>query len=377
MQGRHLHTVLPLIAALLLGRCKDTYVSPYSAPPTGYLVVEGYISGNSPTQFTLSRTVKLPGDSFPPPEAGARVQVESSNNLVWLLPEVGKGVYRDSFALDPQSQYRLRILTAGGETYLSDYVPFKNTPAIDSINFAALPDNLVIYANTHDPANATRYYQWNWDQTYEYHSGANSQFEYDSKDDMVILRPDSNQIYRCWVSSSSTSILLSNSTRLTQDVISLYPIKMIPLGDVQLSVLYTILVRQYALTEGGYNFLSLMQKNTESLGSIFDAQPSQITGNIHSLTHPTEQVIGYISAGTVQQQRIWIYPGQVPGYYYFTCEQPDTLLPAGKDLKENFEYLYTPIYSKGPAGYYSNFTDCIDCRRMGSGTTKKPSFWPN
>lgn len=376
-----LHILPILFTGLLLGRCKDVYVSPYTAPPTGYLVVEGYISGNTPTQFTLSRTVKLPGDSLPPPETGARVQVEGSDNSVWPLSEVSKGVYRDSFSLNPQPQYRLRIQTTGGETYLSDYAPFKNTPPIDSVSFTAGPNGIVIYANTHDPANATRYYQWNWDQTYEYHSGAQSVFEYDHKDDTVVARPDSNQIWRCWLSSSSTSILLSTSTKLSQDVISLYPLKMIPLNDVQLSVLYTILVRQYALTEAGYDFLSLMQKNTESLGTIFDAQPSQITGNIHSLTHPAEQVIGYVSAGTVQQQRIWISPAQVPGYYYYYCDTPDTLLPPNTDLEKNFGNVYTPIYAKAIGsvilGYYSNYTGCIDCRLVGPGTNKKPPFWPN
>jgi hypothetical protein len=373
--------MMALFSALLLGRCKDPYVSPYSAPPTGYLVVEGYISGNSPTQFTLSRTVKLPGDSLPPPESGAKVQVEGSDNTIWALPETSHGVYRDSFALSPQPQYRLRIQTAGGETYLSDFVSFKNTPPIDSVSFTAGQNDVVIYVNAHDPANATRYYQWNWDQTYEYHSGANSLFEFDIRYDTIVRRPDSNQIYRCWSSTSSTSILLSTSTRLSQDVISLYPIQTIPLNSAPLSVLYTILVRQYALTEAGYNFLSLMKKNSEALGTIFDAQPSQITGNIHSLSRPAEQVIGYVSAGTVQQQRIWIYPGQVPGYYYYYCAQADTLLPPNTDLLKNFGNEYTPIYAKalGPViiGYYSNSTDCIDCRLVGGGTTKKPSFWPN
>jgi hypothetical protein len=373
--------VLALFTVFLLWRCKSSYISPYKAPPTGYLVVEGYISGNTPTRFVLSRTVKLPGDSLPPPETGASVQVEGSDNSVRPLPEVSKGVYRDSFALPAQAQYRLRIQTTGGETYLSDYVPFKNTPSIDSVNFTAGPDGINIYVNSHDPSNATRYYQWQWDQTYEYHSGASSMFEYDRKHDTVIERPDSEQIWRCWLASSSTSILVSTSTRLAQDVISLYPLKSIPIDNVQLSVLYTILVRQYALTEAGYDFLSLMQKNTESLGTIFDAQPSQITGNIHSLTHPGEQVIGYVSAGTVQQQRLWISPGQVPGYYYFFCDQADTLLPSGTDLQKNFGGMYTPIYPKalGPiiTGYYSNWTDCIDCRIVQGGTTKKPSFWPN
>lgn len=378
---RHFHILLAFLTVLLLGRCKDVYVSPYTAPATGYLVVEGYISGNTPTQFTLSRTVKLPGDSLPPPETGARMQVEGSDNSVWPLPEVGKGVYRDSFALNPQLQYRVRIQTSGGETYLSDFVPFRSTPPIDSVNFLVKQDDIDIYVNSHDPANNTRYYQFNWDQVYEYHSGAYSVFEYDRKHDTVVQRPDSDQIWRCWLPSSSSSILLTSTTRLAQDVVSLYPVKSIPIGDVQLSVLYTILVRQYALTQDGYNFLSLMQKNTESLGTIFDAQPSQITGNIHSLARPTEQVIGYISAGTVQQLRLWIYPQQVPGYYYYFCNTPDTLLPANSDLLKNFGSLYTPIYAKSngpvPTGYYSNWTDCIDCRLVGGGTNKKPDFWPN
>ena len=50
------------------GRCKDKYDSPYKSPNTGYLVVEGYITGNGPTQFKLSRTVELTGNGVVPAE---------------------------------------------------------------------------------------------------------------------------------------------------------------------------------------------------------------------------------------------------------------------------------------------------------------------
>jgi hypothetical protein len=360
--------------------CKDKYISPYTAPPTGYLVVEGYISGNSPTQFTLSRSVKLPGDSTPPPESGAMVQVEGSDNSIRPLPETSMGVYSDSFALSTQAQYRLRIHTTNGEDYLSDFVPFKTTPPIDSVSWTNGPNGVVIYINTHDPANNTHYYQWNWDQVYEYQSAAYSSFIYSRAADNLFLRADSDQIFHCWASASSSSILLSSSTKLAQDVISLYPIKSVPPNDIQLSVLYSILVRQYALTEDGYNFLSMMQKNTESLGTVFDAQPSQITGNIHCLTHAMEQVIGFVSAGTVEQQRIYIARYQVPSQYEFTCDLPDTLLPADTDLRKNFSFEYTAIYpdEKGTAilGYYSNYTTCVDCRDFNGGTNKKPFWWP-
>lgn len=360
--------------------CKDEYISPYKAPSTGYLVVEGYISGNTRTQFTLSRTIPLPGDSTPPPETGAKVQVEGSDNSIWPLPEGSPGAYSDSFTLNPQLKYRLRIQTLEGETYLSDFVPFKITPPIDSISWTNGPDGVVIYASTHDPANATRYYQWNWDQTYEYASGEYSEFEYYPTANAVFIRPDSDQINHCWISATSTSILVSTSTKLANDVISLYPIKMIPPNDIQISILYSILVRQYALTEDGYNFLNLMQKNTESLGTIFDAQPSQITGNVHSLTHPTEQVIGWVSAGTVTNQRIYISRAQVLSSYVFSCELKDTLLPADTDLRKNFSFEYVPVtadyFGLTLLGYYSNYETCVDCRKFNGGVNKKPYYWP-
>src|ERR1700744_4976237 len=117
--------------------CRDKYVSPYKSPVTGYLVVEGYISANTPTQFTLSRTIPLPGDSAIPAELGAGVQVEGSDNSTYPLVEQGNGLYSsiDTLRLNAAMQYRLRIHTGNGEDYLSDFVSYKVTPPIDSINW--------------------------------------------------------------------------------------------------------------------------------------------------------------------------------------------------------------------------------------------------
>ena len=377
---------------LLLGlpvvfwRCKDPYISPYKSPATGYLVVEGYISGNTTTQFMLSRAIPLPGDSTLPTESGATVQILGSDNSSYPLSGMGNGVYStiDTLKLNPQLQYRLSIKTSNGEQYLSDLVPYKSTPPIDSINWIQNGDySIQIYANTHDPANNTHYYLWNYDQTYEYHSAEDS-YDYWDKDTTppaAVPRPANEQVYRCWQSGSSTSIIISNSTKLASDVIYEQPVKYIPPSDVQTSVLYSILVREYALTADGYNFLSLMQQNTESLGSIFDVQPSTTVSNIQCLTNSKEQVIGWVSAGTVQQQRIWITRAQVPSNYIYECQRPDTVL--GQDsvtITRDFgSGLFTPIYFDAPpakeVGWQSNFSGCVDCRLQG-GTTVKPSIWP-
>jgi len=374
-----------LVSLATLWGCKDPYVSPYKAPATGYLVVEGYISGNSTSQFTLTRTISLPGDSTLPTENGASVQIEGSDNSAYPMTGLGNGVYSttDTLQLNTQLAYRLRIKTSNGEQYLSDLVPYRPTPPIDSVNFVENSDNSIqIYVNTHDPANSTHYYQWNFDQTYEYHS-AEASYDYWDKDTtppQIVPRPSNDQVFRCWQSGSSTNILIGNSTKLAADVIYEQPLKYIPPNDIQTSVLYSILVRQYSLTADGYNFLSLMKQNTESLGSIFDAQPSQLTGNIHCLTNPTEQVIGYVCAGTVQSQRFWISRAQINSMYAYSCPGPDTLFTDPSKWANNFgSGVYTPLYynmgSKGQ-GWEANSTECLVCTERG-GVNVPPSFWPN
>jgi len=374
------------VLVVLLGRCKEKYVSPYKSTGTGYLVVEGYITGNGPTQFTLSRTVDLNGNGVIPPETNASVQVEGDDNSVFPLTEQGAGSYvSSSMNLNTTTKYRLRIRTSDGKEYLSDAVPYKQTPAIDSVSWTYnSAEGVRIYVNTHDPANATHYYLWQYNETWQYNAAEQSLYKYLKDQNKVVDRPDSEQIYYCWKDAASTRLLLGNTTKLTQDVVYLHQMDQIPANTQPLGILFSIIVNQYALTEDGYNFLTLMQKNTETLGSIFDAQPSALRGNIHCLSNPNEQVIGFVSAGTLEQKRIFIYRNQVRGWqYYESCSLPDSVVgldPAS--LKLFFaEQSYIPISEHFPRagpqdGWTSNIIGCVDCRLQG-GTTTKPDFWPN
>jgi hypothetical protein len=363
-------------------RCVQKYNSPYTSPSTGYLVVEGYICGNGPTQFTLSRTIPLPGDSAIPMETGAKVQVEGNDNTIFPLAQQGSGIYGiDTLSLNPATQYRLRINTSDGEQYLSDYVPYVATPPIDSISWVYSSAGVNIYANTHDPSGNIRYFQWNYTETWQYTSAEFSIFMYDAADTTVIPRPiPADQIYNCWMNDNSTQIILGNSAKLAQADIYDQPIIFIPIATQRLSVLYTIIVRQYALTEAAYNFLYMMKQNSEALGTIFDPQPSQLTGNIQCLTNPGEPVVGYVSAGAVQQQRIWISRTQVlPWSYVYACTAGDRGVALNKDTFYDFfnYYEYIPVSQPQPNGpYLANGSGCIDCRLQG-GTTQEPAWWPN
>jgi hypothetical protein len=224
---------------------------------------------------------------------------------------------------------------------------------------------------------------WQYDETWQYAAARYSLYKYLKDVNQVVDRPDSEQIYKCWKELPSTRLILGNSTKLTQDMIYLQLLDQIPANTQPLGILFSIIVNQYALTEDGYNFMTLMQKNTESLGSIFDAQPSALRGNIHSVSDAGEKVIGFVSAGTLEQKRIFIYASQVPDWRYrFGCDLPDTVVGLGPDDLRTFFYNqnYIPLeqhYSMGgpPDGWTSNVPSCSDCRLEG-GTTTKPIFWP-
>jgi hypothetical protein len=374
-------SVVPIaVVCILFGDCVQKYVSPYKSPPTGYLVVDGFISGNGTTKYSVTRTMPLPGDSTVPVVTGALLQVEGSDGSIYPLSELGNGQYGiDSLSLSTADQYRLRLMIPGGETYLSEYVPYKPTPPIDSVNWVQNGAGVTIYVNTHNSTDSTGYYQWAFDQTYEYISAEYSGYYYDAARDSVIQRTPAQQVYYCWTDIPPTSIALGTSARLARDVIYEYPLVNIPSNSQELSVEYSILVTQYALSDSAFQFLSMMAQNTQDLGSIFDALPTELTGNIHSLSNPGETVIGYISAGTVQQQRIFIKNQQLQNWFYYVpCPVPDHDVPLDSVFYYFGEAGYLPLYfTYGPiAGWVSNSAGCLDCRLQG-GSNQKPAFWPN
>jgi len=81
------HTILLLLLAAALSQCKDRYDAPHIAPSAGYLVVEGYITGNGPTRITLSRTIPLSDSRTLKPEKDAQLQVEGDDNSSWPLAD--------------------------------------------------------------------------------------------------------------------------------------------------------------------------------------------------------------------------------------------------------------------------------------------------
>lgn len=376
---------------LLTAGCKEKYESPVISPVTGYLVVEGVInSGQGTTTIILSRTTKLDNRRIEY-QQGAEVKVEGDDNSSYFLSETAPGRYSTTnLNLNNGRKYRLNIRTAGKQ-YLSDFTAVKNNPPIDSLSWKRENNGVQLYINTHDPLNNTHYYQWEYTETWEFHSFQKCELKYEifkkpmERDSSyrVVYRDSTTFSYNpgmfyCWQSELSSNILVGSSAKLSKDEIYL-PLTFIPPASWKLSVLYSINTRQYSLSKEGYEFLERMKKNTEATGSVFDAQPSELNGNIHCVSDPAEPVIGYINICPVQEKRIFIKNTQIPGWNYNSgCAQieiqniSDSIKIQGLGLMPTYPALKSPFGFI--ISFYASAPDCVDCRFRG--TNVKPSFWP-
>jgi hypothetical protein len=225
------------------------------------------------------------------------------------------------------------------------------------------------------------YYQWQYEETWKYNSAYSSVLEY--QNGSLVLRPLADMIYTCWNSDVSTSVSIANTEKLSTNLIYQFPITQIPYNTSdKLISRYSILVKQYALTQEWYDWNQKIKKNTEQLGSIFDAQPSETGGNLHCVTNPAETVIGFIGCTTETEQRIFIDRRDIPfghitsGYEYCL---PDTVPPDQADIDQVFQgganIPITFIYRMGRlVGIQSSSAECVDCRVKG-GTNVQPPFW--
>jgi hypothetical protein len=296
--------------------------------------------------------------------------------------------------LDNTKKYQARIKTNDNKVYLSDLEPIIYTPPIDSVGYTTAANGIQIYVNTHNPADNTRYYRWEFEEVWKILTPYTSL--YVSNGSRISARTPQQDVHTCWASDVSTGIIVSSSIKLAHDVIYQAPLTPVAANSEKLGARYSILVKQYGITADAFTFWDQLRKNTETLGSIFDAQPSEISGNIHCVTNQAERVFGFVGVTNVKTKRVYINKGELPADYrsainnscFFFGE--DTVinrlkppyLNTVKDLVPTSSpytivdakiFLLPPSYRDTAAGYYAVKSACGDCSNRGS--TIKPSFW--
>ncbi len=360
----------------------------------GIIVIEGDIIAGSHSNFRISTTIGLTSDEKIQYITNAAVWIASESGEVinaGIDDSTGESFEANTAEIDPYKKYKLCVDIPGKGSYRTEYLPVLITKQIDSITYhiGANREYIQMEISAHDDNQENKYYKWNYTEDWEYRAQYVPFLKYNNTLDMAQTIPDEEYAknYYCWNKDISTGIYIASTEKLSQNIVYKEHLNKIYNSDQRISYIYSIFVTQISLTKDAYTYWETLKKNTDNTGGIFAPQPSEMRGNIVSVTNPAEPVIGYISASTCSQSRVFLYGSDINIYKNPDKCQYDTIphydrnanLWKAADMAgmSMLDYLISPttgeiiksivIWVKGR---------CADCRKNG-GTKNKPSFWPN
>lgn len=366
---------LPVIPVFIVLNSCITQFIPKTNEDNRILVVDGIIT-DLPGADTIKLTESMPlgTKSVPRPVRGCTVTISDDEGNSFNLTETPAGAY----VTDPSvfhgiigRSYTLHILTGETNKHSFESAPMelKAVPPIDSLYYEKVTlgesnDNISqegcqIYLSTHDPTNQCKYFRWAYTETWEI--------------DLPYTVPNKF----CWVTAKSDLINIRNTSTLGEVRVDRYPINFVSNLTDRLRVRYSILLKQYSLSEDEYLYWEKLQTVTDQVGGLYDIIPSSIPSNVTCLDDPNVRVLGYFSVSACSTRRLFVkdqFKGIVTPYTDKLCIV-DTIF-GSEPIPSLGSFVWVIIDHPVPPPDYRVTTrtrGCYDCTVRG--TNIKPDFW--
>ena len=384
-------TTFLLWTFLMLASCVEEFKVPNTASEKNEseLVIQGRILSGERSTFYLSMTSAFGNNNnLNAPIENAEITIVGQNGY-----KTGPAEYDRIFnhyiintdKLPQNTQYAVKVIWEG-ETYQSEFQELQASPEIDEITYKENADGISIHVSTHDSEDGRRAYMWTYSEDWEFHSEINM-FNMGAtiyNQDIYQGTASKNPYYYCWGHNDSYNINIYSTENLKENRVAEYKLLDIPIDDIRISYIYSILVKQWSLSDDAYNFFRIQKLYTEESSGLFTPMPTEISGNVKCVSNPKIKVRGYVLAATITSKRIFIYEKDlnIPSEYE-NCrfEFPDPLngnwikrwtenINAGKAIAvipNAVLDLYSTLYNK----------ECFDCMQTAGATKKRPDFWPN
>ena len=398
MKTMHKSTFVLFLLSGLLVSCIEEYKMSDIAK-TIYeerLVIEGKILAGDKTVVYITRTVPIQTPEQPEGVLGARIKLIGQNGYQsdWAEYDIEHDRYViPTFDLEDNTQYALHI-EVEGETYQSNFQPILSTPEIEEVSIQEKDTGVSLHVSTTGKNNASRYYMWTYDEDWEIHSEVdftkkvNGEWMYNQT---TYPLPDNgeNPYYYCWMHNVSSLIHIYSTENLENNIVNTLEFLFIPIDDVRISYIYSILVKQACLSYEAYEYYRLLALYTQESSGLFSPMPSEVKGNIQCLSNPKISVGGFVMASKIQTKRLFIYESDLKEIHssYSNCasglgeEQSENIFGGWKaawtrEVRDKGAIVYNEH-----AGVLANNSiiypkECVDCRQIFGATKKRPDFWP-
>lgn len=370
-----------------LGGCIDEYSLDGSQVPSPKIVIEGNLTdacGNHEIRVSRSSTIE---HAFFIPLSDCNVLVESNNGEIYhFLEDAGKkGSYifeNDGECFNIGKEYRLVVKTTDGKVYESSYEIMLPSPPIDSLYFERRNlemSNLVdtikgiqLLLDFRASEYFGHYYRWSIEETFEFHSTWPKR-SYISTTGKVTGSVDYST-YVCYKTEELDDIFTLSTINLNKNEYIKAELNFVSDKTQRLMYNYSILVKQYALTEDAYNYWENIRKNNRVEGGLFSTQPSMVRGNITNVTDSSEIVLGYFTVSSESSRRLVVDSLEGLDFddvFYCSPIPIELIIPE----KPRPMYLVDDVKDdKGNTILAWGFTECFDCTLLG-GQLNKPDFF--
>ncbi|WP_264552498.1 DUF4249 domain-containing protein [Flavobacterium sp. N2038] len=380
---------LALFVCVILSGCTEQYVFQNQDFEDAMIVEATLTNELKHHEINISRT-RLLNDTIKIAESGANVTVvDSDSNEFHFDEKDGKYISSNEFKIEPNKNYQLKITTKSGKSYISSPETLTTPNTIDLEAKVAEKDGIQgvqINVKSFDPANTSKYYRYEYDETYKVQTVYNTTervelVPYQNTFKMIIVPAEPNT-HICYSTKHSTGIIQTNTKDLTEDRVN-FPVRFIDKSNYIIAYRYSILVSQYTQNQSAYDYYNTSKKMIDSGELLSPNQPGYIIGNIKSTSDSSEKVVGFFEVASVSKKRIFfnfndIFPSDDPTLFFRKCEPEEiqfSVIPM-----DNYKVLTTHVYIGGgpgmsPTSYWMVEKECGDCTSFSSNVI--PSFWEN
>lgn len=383
-----------LILSQMVSSCIKPYDPDIQSKDVQKYVVSGQLTDDSSQQIIyISMTSPVDSPRFIP-VSGCRVTISDNKGNEFPMSDIGggwghmggDGSYRtwiNPAFMVPGAAFKIDIITPSGEHISSDFDQLKECPDVDSVyydkkamqtaNTGKTFNGIEFYLDLKGTAKQSRNFRWEVTETWEHHADYELQWYYDGTTHHVWPPDYSMQI--CWTTANINTIFTLSTGNLAENKYFRFPLNFVGSEGPRLVYGYSLLVKQYGLSEQAYNYWDQLRINSTQQGGLYAKQPLAIKGNLHNITNPGVDVLGFFGASSVKTKRVFIKNvPDLPLTYSPTCTW-DTL---GKDGYAAYSPSQYPLYLMGTFSGPKRIVlakECVDCRSRG-GNNIKPSFWP-
>ena len=403
-------TKINLLPFIVFGFFAFSCVEEYKVPEKmtqayeSKLVIQGQILSGDKSIVYLNNTVPFGQVERPEAILNAKVTIIGQNG--YESDEAEFDIENDRYVIptyniDDNTQYAVKVVL-DGETYQSEFQPLLSSKEIDELWYQENSEGISFYVSSHGKEEDTPYYMWTYEEDWEFHAdmdmSAPTTYKWTYRNDFYpgIVTDKSNPYYYCWKHNESSLIHIYDSGTLSQNVSKNYKLFEIPVDDIRISYIYSILLKQASLSKESYEYFRLQKLYSEQSGGLFTPMPGEVIGNIKCVSNPDKKVYGCVIVSNVKTKRLFVHATDftqfAPGYSNchpgYGNEQQDPVTGSWNYLwwaEVQNQDLRSVILDQKTITFYAEIgensilypKECVDCRTYHGATKKRPDFWPN